>query len=114
MPADAATESWNASDPARRGSIRTSAATARASSRTADTGQPSVVVPAAITAIAVARRTDGSNRVISAKKPSRARVAASRLHSPSRRSAGAATARTNATLAPDTARRWLSPEARKS
>ena len=68
----------------------------------------------ATTAMATARRTDGSHRVRTPKPNRMPMPATSRGHNPSRRSSGAATAKTKATFWPDTANRWLRPAARKS
>ena len=51
----------------------------------------------------MARSTDGSHRVMVPNSTSTPRPPASRPNSPSRRSSGAHSARTNATFSPDTA-----------
>lgn len=114
IPADAATESWKAREPASRGSISTRPVTARASTRIADTGHPNVAAPVATRAMAVARSTEGSKRVSRAKNRRTPTAKTNRERRPSRRRTGPARARTKATLAPDTASRWLRPAARKS
>ena len=72
----------------RNGSTRTSAATARASKRIGEICRPSVPAVTASPAITAARRTDGSPRVTSAKKPMAATVTAQRPPRRSRRSSG--------------------------
>jgi hypothetical protein len=114
MPAVARTDRPNPTEWTRSGSTSSKAVTARARPRPPRTGRPAVVAATATAAMAVARRTDGSKRVRRAKAPSTAKVAAKRTPSRRRRSAGPATASTNATFWPETARRWLRPEARKS
>ena len=81
--------------------------------RLAGTGRPRNVAAIAMPAIAEARRTDGSQRVIVPKRTRISSPTTSRLPSRSRTSNGVATARTNATFAPLTAKRWLRPASRK-
>ncbi len=114
MPVVAATDSWKPTECTSTGSIRTSAATATARPRIRVTGRPANADTAATTAMAVARRTDGSNRVSRAKNPRTATVVPNRGASDSRRSRGRATTSTKATFWPDTASRCDSPAARKS
>ena len=91
------------------GSTTSSPVTARAMMRTRATGRPTIATVAASAAMADARSTDGSKRVITPKRPITATVAASRGHNRRRRSTGPARARTKATFWPDTANRWVSP-----
>ena len=114
MLADAATDSWNPTEWTSIGSTSTSAVTARPRSRMLLASRPSVAASAARLAIADARRTDGSKRVSSAKNAIVARVAPRRARRPIRRRAGATIASTKATFWPETASRWLRPDARKS
>ena len=88
--------------------------TASASRRRLETGRPSVEATIATPDIASARSTDGSQRVTNPKRTSTATPAASRPPRLIRPSNGDVSARTNATFCPDTTRRWVSPEARKS
>ena len=78
MPADAATDSRNATEWTNSGSTSTNRATARASTRRLDASRPSRVAVAAIAAMTEARSTDGSNRVTRAKKPMAPRVSTQR------------------------------------
>ena len=64
MASEAATDSWNPSDPTRSGSTTNSSVTATASTRTRAIGRPTVRVTAAMAAIAAALDTDGSKRVM--------------------------------------------------
>ena len=105
MPADAATESWNPNTPTSNGSISSTTVTASPSRRTPDEGRPSDHAVTARAAMNVARSTDGSKRVIRAKNPSSPTVNSQRNRGPSRRSAGATTAITNATFSPETTSR---------
>ena len=73
--------------------------------RMPEAGRPNDQAVTEIAAIAVARSTEGSNRVSRAKKPTSPAVAIQRQPPPSRRSTGAATASTNATFSPDTTSR---------
>ena len=61
-----------------------------------------------------ARSTDGSKRVAAAKQTMTASASPVRGNNESRRNSGANTSRTNATFAPDTARRCDRPDARYS
>jgi hypothetical protein len=114
MPAEAAIDSRNPVDRTSNGSISTSAVTARARCRTAGAGRPATNAVVDSAAMADARSTDGSPLVTSAKKASSPSVTTQRSPNGIRRSAGPATARTKATFSPDTARRWVSPDPRKS
>lgn len=114
IPAQAATDSRNPTEPASSGSISTSATTATARSRTRLTGRPTVEAVMASAAMATALNTDGSHRVNTPKASTTPTPATSRARSPSRRNIGPATASTKATFCPETANRWLSPAARKS
>lgn len=114
IPADAATDSWNPSAPMSRGSTRTSTTTASDSVRMPDTSRPNVPAVVAISAMTVARNTDGSNRVISAKKNNTPATVTKRERIPMRDRTGRTTASTNATFSPDTTRRWLRPDPRNS
>ena len=114
MASEAATDSWNPSDPTRSGSMTNSSVTATASTRNRAIGRPTVSVTAAMAAIAAALDTDGSKRVMSANSATTARTSASRGHRRRRRPTGAITASTKATFSPDTARRWVRPAPRKS
>lgn len=105
MPTHAATDSWNPTARTSRGSARSAPVTARASTRKRDAGRPSVPERRLIAAIALARSTDGSQRVMTPKAARTTSAAASRGHSRSRRRAGAAMASTKATFCPLTARR---------
>ncbi len=114
MPAQAPAESRKPTEPASIGSSSTSPVTAKASTRTELTGRPRAVAVMASAAMATARSTDGSHRVNAPKVISTTTPATSRPRSPRRRSIGAATANTKATFCPETASRWVRPEARKS
>lgn len=114
MPADAATESWKPKTPTSMGSTSTRTITARARVRMPDTGRPSIQAVAAIAAMAEARSTEGSKRVITPKSPTTTSVATQRHRSPSRRSSGRATTSTNATFSPETTSRCDSPAPSKS
>ena len=61
-----------------------------------------------------ARNTDGSNRVTSAKNAITVTVATNRGRNVRRLRSGPASVRTNATFSPDTARRCVRPDPRKS
>ena len=65
-------------------------------------------------AIADARSTDGSKRVITPNSPITTSVASSRGHSRSRRSTGPTIASAKATFCPDTASRCVSPAPRNA
>ena len=114
MPAEAATESWNPATPTSIGSMSTREVTARPRMRNPLAGRPSDQAVTPSKAMAVARSTDGSNRVRAAKTTSTATVASHRVRGPNRRSSGPTAATTKATFSPDTTSRWLSPEPRKS
>ncbi len=114
MPAAAATDSWKPATPTSSGSSRITAVTASPRTRRPEAGRPSVQAVTAIMAMAVARSTDGSNRVTAANNRSSPIVAAQRVRAPSRRANGAAAASTNATFSPDTTSRWVRPDAAKS
>ena len=64
MAAAAETDSWNPTERTSSGSTTSRPVTARASTRTRETGPPTVAVVTASAAIAAARSTDGSNRVV--------------------------------------------------
>ncbi len=91
------------------GSISTSAVTARPTTRSREIGTPGIASVAASAAIAEARSTDGSKRVITPKSPITTRVAPSRGQRRRRRSSGPASARAKATFCPDTASRCVRP-----
>lgn len=78
------------------------------------TVRPIAAANPAIDAIEIARSTEGSNRVTSAKNINAALSAANRKRKSSRSSNGASNAATKATLAPETANRCPRPEPRKS
>ncbi len=78
------------------------------------TGRPRAKAVAASPAITPARSTDGSNRVSRQKNAMTPTVRNQRGPSRSRRSTGATSASTKATFSPDTARRCVSPDPRKS
>ena len=80
------------------GSISTSAVTASPTTRSREIGTPGIARVAASAAIAEARSTDGSKRVITPKSPITTRVAPSRGQRRRRRSSGPASARANATF----------------
>jgi len=75
MPSDAPTESRKPMESTRSGSTRTRPATASASNRSDDPCRPMAVAVMASAAITDARRTDGSPRVMTAKKAMTATVA---------------------------------------
>ena len=75
MPAAPATDRRNPRDVTSSGSTSTTPVTPRARVRRVEAGRPSAVPTAATPAIAVARSTDGSARVSSAKPASTAIVA---------------------------------------
>ena len=77
---------------------------ASASSRSPDAGRPRNPANIAPPAIATARNTDGSQRVIVPKTTITTRPTTNRPRNPSRRSSGATSASTNATFSPETAR----------
>lgn len=114
MPPEPATDSWKPSDVTSNGSTSNAPAVPSARVRSVDVGRPRTVPVAATAAIAVARTTDGSQRVSSANPASTASVAAQRTPNRSRVSTGAATTSTNATFCPDTARMWVRPAARNA
>jgi hypothetical protein len=103
MPAEAATDRRKPSEATRNGSTSTRAATARARARTGATGRPRVVPSVAMSAIAVARSTDGSNRVRRANIDRLATTRANRVRMPVRVSSGRSNTNTNATFSPETA-----------
>lgn len=110
IPTLAATDSWKPSDLDSDGSTSNSTTIADASTIRLSASRPSVTAAAPIPAMVAARRTDGSMRVMTAKKPRTANVARRRPISPNRRSSGPARTSTNATLEPETASRWVRPE----
>lgn len=114
MPVHAPTLRRNPIDPLSIGSTSTRAVIASARMRSDAAGRPIVDATSASAAIATARRTDGSHLV---RTPNARRIdteATNRPRRARRRNSGAATAKTNATFCPETARRWLRPDARKS
>jgi hypothetical protein len=98
MPAVAATDRPNPMEWISRGSMSRSAPTASVNPRSRLSGRPAKDEPATTSAIAVARSTDGSNRVSSAKKASTTALSTKRGASEIRRSRGRATIRTKATF----------------
>lgn len=98
IPTQAPADSRNPTDPASMGSTSTRPVTARASTRSVDTGRPDVEARRVIPAMATARRTEGSQRVRIPNPKSRTAPAPKRDLSPSRRSSGDATTRTKATF----------------
>ena len=85
---------------------------ARASARSGATGRPTNVARIVIVVSADARSTEGSKRVAAAKHATIAIAVAVRGTNESRPSSGAKTTSTNATFAPETARRCDRPDAR--
>lgn len=114
MPALAATESPKPTEWARNGSASSRATTDSASTLVPALGRPSSDAVMAVRAIATARSTDGSQRVIAPNTTTTTTPRANRARWPRRRRAGAARASTNATLDPETASRCDRPEARNS
>ena len=114
MPAVAHTESWKASTPSTNGSINSTAATAQARVRRPCRGRPRAALTTAAAAMATARITEGSKRVITANTPSTAPRATSLVPGRSRAASGAARASTKATFWPDTTSTCPNPAARKS
>ena len=109
MATAAQIESWNPVERTSKGSISTSAVTARPTTRNREIGAPGIASVAASAAIAEARSTDGSKRVITPKRPITMRVAPSRGQRRRRRSSGPASAKAKATFCPETASRCVSP-----
>jgi hypothetical protein len=105
MPALAPQERRKPIEWMRNGSARTSATTARARTRTPVVGRPRYNAVIEHAAIAHARSTDGSQRVMVPNTTRTARPATSWERSGRRRKSGLISANTNATLAPDTASR---------
>jgi len=114
MPPLAATERPKPTEWARKGSAINRAVTDSASTLVPVDGRPSTEALAAVSAMATARRTDGSQRVIAPNTTTTAAPRAKRARRPRRRRTGAASASTNATFEPETASRCDSPEARNS
>jgi hypothetical protein len=110
MPSDAATDSWNPSVRASVGSTTSRTVTATPSTVRLWASQPKVTAQAPSPAMVAARRTDGSSRVATAKNATTPSVATSRPPKRILRSTGPASTSTNATLEPDTASTWVSPE----
>ena len=110
-PSDAPTDSWNPTLLGSIGSTSTSPATARERIRSRDAGRPENAAQHASAAIADARRTDGSARVMTAKNAMTASDTTKRPRRPRRRSNGPVTATTKARFSPDTASRCVSPAA---
>ncbi len=98
IPSEAATESRNPTEAARNGSTVSRAITAIDRARTPAARPPVPKATTATPAVTVARRTDGSSRVATAKTARTAIVARILGHQPRRRIHGPMTARTNATF----------------
>src|SRR5581483_5769688 len=112
IPRHAAHDNANPTECTRNGSATSRTATAIASGRSPATGRPRNTASNEHAAIAHARRTDGSQRVIVPNSTSTDNAEANRACRGNRRNNGPASASTNATFSPDTTRRCESPEAR--